>query len=184
MTNGHGFDYTVLLVFPGYGTERENAETIVESALDWLNANKEKPGFRFAPPVSAHLEIVSDADEARDRVDADDEVAMVLLHDVPEDERDALVRHCRTRDVAACYTVDTPRRRREDGPWKIVFRKRSENEAPAHQLAAETLTDPVGDDDDTGDRVGEVIAVLALGVMEHHWRKTLPERPALGDDET
>ena len=37
-----------------------------------------------------------------------------------------------------------------------------------------TLTDPDGEDEDTGGRVSEVIAVLALGVMEHHWRKTLP----------
>ena len=53
-------DYTVVFIFPGYGPERENAEAIVESALEWLNNNKEEPGFRFAPSVSAHLQIVSD----------------------------------------------------------------------------------------------------------------------------
>jgi hypothetical protein len=42
---------------------------------------------------------------------------------------------------------------------------------PAHRLAAETLTAPVGEDEETQGRVGELIAVLALGVMEHHWRK-------------
>ena len=30
MTRREEVDYTVVLVFPGYGTERENAETIVE----------------------------------------------------------------------------------------------------------------------------------------------------------
>jgi hypothetical protein len=173
MTGPAEVDYTVVLVFPGFGTERENAETIVECALDWLNTHKEKPGFRFAPPVSAHLEIVADTDEARDRVDADDGVAMVLLHDVADDERDALLRHCQARQVPACITVDAPRRagpRKE--PWKVVFRKRSPEDVPAHQLAAGTLTDPIADDEDTGGRVSEAIAVLALGVMEHHWRKT------------
>ena len=87
-------EYTVVLVFPGFGTERENAETIVESALEWLNNNREEPGFRFAPMVTAHLEIVQDADEARAAMEADEMVAMVILHDVPDDERDDLLRHC------------------------------------------------------------------------------------------
>jgi hypothetical protein len=100
---------------------------------------------------------------------------MVLLHDLAEDERDALARLCDERHVAVCYTVDAPRRvRRPDEPWQVVFRPRPKDEPPAHRLAAETLTDPVAEDDDTGARVSEVIAVLALGVMEHHWRKTLP----------
>jgi hypothetical protein len=168
-------EYTVLLLFPGFGTERENAVTVVESALDWLNANKEKPGFRFAPPVSARLEVVGDADEVRERVEADDGVAMILLHDLDEGERDALVRLGDERHVAVCYTVDAPRRvRRPDKPWQVVFRPRPKDEPPAHRLSAETLTGPVAEDDDTGARVSEVIAVLALGVMEHHWKKTRP----------
>ena len=72
------FDYTVVLVFPGFGDERENAETIVESALEWLNTFKDEPGFRFAQQVSAHLEIAQDADEARARIEMDDSVAIVL----------------------------------------------------------------------------------------------------------
>jgi hypothetical protein len=168
-------DYTVVLVFPGFGAGRESAETIVESALDWLNTNKEKPGFRFAPPVSAHLEIVPDADEARARIDADDSVAMVMLHDLAEDERDALLRHCEARQISACMTVDAPRPARlRKGPWQVVFRRKPAGEVPAHRLAAETLTAPVGDDEETGGRVGEVIAVLALGVMQHHWGKISP----------
>jgi hypothetical protein len=100
---------------------------------------------------------------------------MVLLHDLPDDERDALIRHCRSRDIAACYTEDAPRRtRRRKGPWQIVFRSKSADEVPAHRLLAETLTAPVGEDEETGSRVGELIAVLALGVMEHHWRKNPP----------
>jgi hypothetical protein len=166
-------EYAVVLVFPGFGTERENAETIVECALDWLNTHKDKPGFRFAPPVSAHLEIVADADEARERIDADEGVATVLMHDLDDDERDALLRYCRDRQVPACITVDAPRRTGQKGPWKVVFREKRTQELPAHQLAAGTLTDPIGEDEeDNGGRVSEAIAVLALGVMEHHWRKT------------
>jgi hypothetical protein len=168
-------DYTVVLVFPGYGSERENAETIVESALDWLNTHKEKPGFRFAGPVSAHLEIVADIDEVRERIESDDSLAMVLLHDVDDDERDDLLRDCQARHVSACYTVDAPRHTGpRQGPWKVVVRQRTPEDVPAHRLAGGTLTDPVVEDEDTGGRVSEVIAVLALGVMEHHWRKTLP----------
>jgi hypothetical protein len=172
MTDHQEVEYTVLLVVPGFGAERENAEAIVESALDWLNNNKEEPGFRFAPPVSAHLEVVPDADEARASIAADEGVAMVLLHDLPDDERDELVRDCAARHIAACYTVDAPRRAGPPkGPLQVVFRSRPAGEVPAHRLAAETLTAPVGEDEETGARVGEVIAVLALGVMGHHWEK-------------
>ena len=168
-------DYTVVLVFPGFGAERESAEAVVESALDWLNTYKETPGFRFARPVSAHLEIVSDADEVRDRIEADESVAMILLHDLDDDERDALVRLCNARQVGACYTVDAPRPRRpRKEPMKVVFRRKEPGEASAHTLCAETLTAPVGDDEDTQGRVGEVIAVLALGVMSYHWGRNPP----------
>jgi hypothetical protein len=165
-------EYTVVLIFPGFGAERENAETVVESALDWLNANKEEPGFRFAPEVSARLEIVPDADEARGRIESDDRVAMVLLHDLDDDERDALVRDCHARHIAACYTVDVPRpARRRKEPWKLVISKKTSDEPPAHRLTADTLTGPVGDDEEMGDRVGQLVAVMALGVMQHHWEK-------------
>jgi hypothetical protein len=172
------FEYTVVLVFPGFGAERENAEAVVESALDWLNTCKEEPGFRFAPPVSAHLEIVHGADEARARVEEDEGVAMVLLHDLADDERDALLRLCQARDVSACYTVDVPRRpgpRKE--PLRVVLRSKPADGVSAHTLNAETLTAPVAEDEETQGRVGEVIAVLALGVMTHHWGKHPPRRP-------
>jgi hypothetical protein len=165
-------DYTVVLVFAGFGAEREHAETIVESALDWLNTNKEEPGFRFAPPVSAHLEIVQDADEARARMEGDESVALVILHDLDEDERDDLVRECEKKHISACYTVDVPRPRgRRKGPWKVVVRSEPSKEPPAHQLCAETLTGPVGEDKEAGERVGELIAVVALGVMSYHFAK-------------
>jgi hypothetical protein len=57
---------------------------------------------------------------------------------------------------------------------QVVFRRRPEGEVSAHTLCAETLTGEVAEDDETGDRVGEVIAVLALGVMSHHWQKKHP----------
>jgi hypothetical protein len=57
----------------------------------------------------------------------------------------------------------------------VVFRGKPDDkeEAPAHRICAETLTDPIEEEDeeDTGGRVGQLIAVLALGVMEHHWLK-------------
>jgi hypothetical protein len=101
-------DYTVVLVFPGFGVEREHAETIVESALCWLNTCKDKPGFRFAAPVCAHLKLVQDADEARATIAADKSVAMVLVHDLADDQRNSLLRHCENRQISACHTVDAP----------------------------------------------------------------------------
>ncbi len=175
MVRPQEIDYTVILVFPGFGDERENAESIVESALHWLNNNKDEPGFRFAPPVSAHLERVQDADEARALMASDENVAMVIVHDLPDDERDALVRQCYANNIGTCYTVDAnqPARRRR-GPWQIVFRKKSGEDLPAHRLVAETLTAPVAEDEETGERIGEVIAVLALGIMGYHWEKEPP----------
>jgi hypothetical protein len=169
-------DYTVILVFPGFGDERENAETIVESALEWLNNNREEPGFRFAPWVTAHLEIVATTEEARERIETDESVAMVILHELDEEERDAMLREVAERHIAACITVDGQRRRRRrKGPWRIVFRNKPTNEPPAHQVASETLTGPVAEDDEeTGERIGQFIAVMALGVMEHHWGKSDP----------
>jgi hypothetical protein len=178
MSSPEDVDYTVILVFPGFGPERENAEAIVESALEWLCTFKDEPGFRFAQPVSAHLETAQDGDEVRERIESDDSVAMVILHDLPEDERDALVRDCEALEIGACITVDARRPKgRRRGPWKVVFRSRPADEPRAHRLAAETLTAPVDDDEETGARVGEVIAVLALGVMQHHWAKTPPSIP-------
>jgi hypothetical protein len=171
MIGDEEFDYTVLLVFPGYGTERENAEMIIEMALDWLNTHKEKPGFRFAPPVSAHLELLNDAEDAQARIEEDNSVATVILHDVDDDDRDALLRECHRREIGACYTVEAPRPAREKGPMKVVFRKREPGDIRAHQLCAETLTAPVEEDENTSDRAGEVVAVLALGVMQYHWRR-------------
>jgi hypothetical protein len=171
-------EYAVVLVFPGFGPERENAEAIVESALEWLNTNREEPGFRFAPTVTAHLEIVPDADGARAVMEADEQVAMVILHDLADDERDDLLRECLARKVGACVTIDGRRPRRRKGPWKVVFRKNEPNDLPAHTLVAETLTAPVGEDDEeTGERVGELIAVMALGVMAHHFDRRPPRRP-------
>jgi hypothetical protein len=169
-------EYTVILVFPGYGEERENAEAIVEAALEWLNNNKEEPGFRFAPPVSAHLEIVPDTDEARARIETDEYVAMVLLHDLDVAERNDMIRHCRARHIPTCFTEDGPRPRRRKGPWKIVFRnKPDKDDVPSHRIVASTLTAPIDEEDEeTGDRVGQLIAVMALGVMEHHWGKNMP----------
>ncbi len=127
-------EYTVVLIFPGFGTERENAETIVESALQWLNTFRENPGFRFAPYVSAHLEMVQDADEARERIESDDHVAMVLVHDLPDDERDDLLRFCEARHISAGHTVDVPRRPGpRKGPMKIVFGRTPSDRPPAHR---------------------------------------------------
>jgi hypothetical protein len=165
------YEYTVLLVFPGFGDERDNAETIVEAALEWLNTYKDEPGFRFAPYVGAHLEIVPDVDEVRARIEAGDSVAMVLLYDVPEDERNDLVRDCETRAIAACVTTDSPRSGPRKGPWQVVIRSKPSSDVPAHRISGATLTDPIEEDEeDTGSRVGELIAVMALGVMSHHFR--------------
>jgi len=177
-------DYTVVFIFPGYGTERENAETIVESALEWLNNNKEEPGFRFAPSVSAHLQIVQDTDEARVLMETDDSVAMILMHDVPDFERDALLLTCLERDIGACYTEHVKRlRKRRRGPMQVVFSKEPSDEPPAHKLVADTLIGPVAEDEETGSRIGEVIAVIALSVMTHHWRKCEPTDPFSDLDE-
>ena len=177
MTRQQDVDYTVILVFPGFGTERECAESVIENALEWLNTNKDEPGFRFAYPVSAHLETVLDLDAAHDRIDADELVATIILHDVDEDECKEFARECDARDIAVGCTIDAPRPTgKSDAPWELVIRpKGSSPEAPLHRVCAETLTAPVGDDDDTGKRIGEMIAVLALGVMEHHWRKHPPK---------
>jgi hypothetical protein len=166
-------EYTIIMVFPGYGEERENAEMIVEAALEWLNNNKEEPGFRFAPPVSAHLEIVPDAEQARERMEADPLVAMVIMHDFDDAEREEMIQFCGRRHIPTAYTEDVPKPRRRKGPWRIIFRnKPPEHEVPSHRLIASTLTAPVDEEDEeTGDRVMQLIAVMALGVMEHHFGK-------------
>ena len=172
-------DYTVILVFPGFGAEREFAEDLIESALEWLNTYKDEPGMRFAPHVSAHLEIVQDADEARDRIASDPQVAMVIAHGLDEVERDALFWECEAQQIPRCTTVETaasdrseartdPRRRRE---LKVVFRRRDPDEISAHTLSEETLTAPLDDEEAVADRIGQLITVLALGVMDADFRR-------------
>ena len=84
-----------------------------------------------------------------------------------------MIRFCGRRHIPTAYTVDAPRPRRRKGPWRIVFgNKPPEHEVPSHQLVASTLTAPVDEEDEeTGDRIMQLIAVMALGVMEHHFGK-------------
>jgi hypothetical protein len=175
-------EYTVLLVSATFGEPRENAEQVIEEALNWLNTFREEPGFRFAPNVTAHLEIVPDVEEARARLEGDESLAMMILHDLDDEERLALTHDCRQRDVAVCRTVPAadhpePPRRNRNQPMKVVIRKREEGEEPpAHTILDTTLTAPLEDEEEAGDRIGQLIAVMALGVMEHHWKEQPPRR--------
>jgi hypothetical protein len=179
MTNPPTFQYRVVLVFPGFGTERENAETIVEEALAYLNTHKEKPGFRFAPPVSAQLEIVPDVEQAQAKLLTDDSVAMMILHDLDEEERLAFTWECVEQGVPVCQTMptadrpDKPRRARDKSRgWTFELRMPSGDEPRAHKIPETTLTDTLDDDEEMlVERVQQLIAVMALGVMEYHWRR-------------
>src|SRR5438067_1917523 len=91
--------YKVILVLPHFGAERENAEQIVGAALDYLNTHRDKPGFRFAPYVSAQLEIISDAEQAQTLLDNEDAIAMMILHDLSEYDTVALLHECYARGV-------------------------------------------------------------------------------------
>jgi hypothetical protein len=174
-------EYQVLLLFPGFGEEREHAEQIIEEALGYLNTQREEPGMRFAPNVRARLEIVSDIDQAYAKLDNDDDLATMILHDLTEEEKRALTLACQAKDVPVCHTVSGPKppkrrpsRRRE--PLKVVFRQRRDDDEPlAHRILESTLTGSLDtDEDELADRIGQMITVLALGVMEHHWRQSPP----------
>jgi hypothetical protein len=176
-------EYKVLLIFPGFGEERQNAETIVEEALQHLNTYKEEPGFRFAPNVSASLDIVLTAEEAYARLQSDDDLATMILHDLPEEEKIELTKACAAQGVPVCHTVyveEEPRRRRRSSregrrEWHLEFRQPKAKELRAHQIAESTLTASLDDDpEEVGERIGQLIAVLALGVMEFHWGRNPP----------
>jgi hypothetical protein len=128
--------------------------------------------------VSAHLETVLNVDAARERVETDDSVAMVMLHEADDEDGHELARECEERNIAVCFTIDAPRPTDDRPPsLKLELRKTPADEVRAHRICGETLTDSIADDeDDTGRRVWELIAVLALGVMEHYWRLNPPER--------
>jgi hypothetical protein len=184
MSTSENVEYQVVLVFPGFGTERENAEQVVEEALHYLNTEKDEPGMRFAQNVSARLEIVADAEQAHAKLETDDDLATMILHDLADDERTALTLACVAKGVPVCHTV-APREGESEEPrpaagkrreWKLVFTKKREgDDPPAHKITETTLTGPLdGNPDEVGARIGQVIAVLALGVMEHHWRRQPP----------
>src|SRR5437588_8325351 len=105
MQQRENVDYTVVLVSAGFGEEQENAEEVIEAALEHLNTYKDEPGFRFAYHVSAHLERVQDAEEAEAKLENDDTVAMMILHGLEDDERIALTRKCIARTVPVCRTT-------------------------------------------------------------------------------
>jgi hypothetical protein len=177
-------EYEVILVFPGFGDERENAEQIVEEALHYLNTEKDEPGMRFAQHVSARLEIVTDADQADARLQSDDDLATMILHGLPDDERAALTEACARKGVPVCHTVegeDRPRKRPRSSLtgqriMNVVFRKGKSEELPVHKILETTLTASLEDDqEELMDRVGQLIAVLALGVMEFHWKRNPPK---------
>jgi len=185
MSKPKDVEYTVVLVSSDYGESRENAEQVIEEALEYLNTHREQPGFRFAPNVSANLEIVPDVEEAQAKLRADDAVALMILHDLPDDERDAFTLECASQSVPVCHTTpasDQPeatqrpsRARKRD--WEIKIRKRTEADGPpVHRISETTLTAPLeGHPEELRDRVWQLIAVMALGVMEHHWTKNPPQ---------
>ena len=184
MSEHPNFEYTVILVFPGFGDERDNAEQIVEEALNYLNTQKDEPGMRFAYNVLARLEIVADVDEARARLESDDNLAMMILHDLDDEEKLGLTEECAERGVLVCHAEPgdgKPHKRPSSSggkprEWKVVISKRTGDEPRAHKILASTLTDPLDDEEAVMDRVGQLIAVLALGVMEHHWTRNPPHR--------
>jgi hypothetical protein len=177
-------EYKVVLVFPGFGDERDNAEQIVEEALNYLNTQKDEPGMRFAQNVSAQLEIVADADQAFARLQTEDDLATMILHDLDDEEKTALTAACAGKGIPVCHTQDagrkprSPRGRQKE--WKVVIKKGMADELRAHKILASTLTAPLeGDQEELMDRVGQLITVLALGVMEYHWTRNPPRHPAL-----
>lgn len=184
MSTQENVEYKVLLVFPGFGSERENAEEVIEAALEYLNTQKDEPGMRFAYPVFARLEIVSDADQALTSLRNDDDLAMMILHALDDEEKAALTEEAVSNNVPVCHTVEAepdqpkpprpPRGERRILP--VVFKeRRPEDGPPAHRICETTLTAPLDDDpEDVGDRIGQLITVMALGVMEHHWRLNPP----------
>lgn len=184
MSEPQEIEYKVVLVFPGFGDERENAEQVLEEALHYLNTQKDEPGFRFAYHVFARLEIVSDADQAQAMLETDDDLATLILHGLPEEEKMALTRECAARDIPVCHTMEPEGKpRKKPRPtqggrriMEVVFRERSDDEPRAHRIFETVLTDPLeGDQEELMDRFGQVIAVLALGVMEFHWRRNPPQ---------
>jgi hypothetical protein len=179
MSHLQDIEYAVVLLFPGFGEERDNAEQIIEEALQHLNTEKDEPGMRFAQNVFARLEIVTHVLDAETRLRDDEDLAMMILHDLPQEEMNELTRECVAKNVPVCQTVDVPedslperRPRRKDRGWKIVFSQRTDDKPPAHTIAGLTLTGSLDvDPEELGDRIGQLIAVMALGVMEHHWRR-------------
>lgn len=177
--------YTVVLVFPGFGPEREYAEDVVENALEYLNIPRYEPGMRFAPHVRAQLEIVMDAEQVMTRLDADEDVAIVIIHDLDEDEKTGLTEECAARGVSVCHTIETGGRPRKTRPrdkkgWTFQLRPKSEKGVSAHQVADSVLTTPPDDEEDWSDRVSQVIMVLALGVMQFHWSRNPPKYRPIG----
>src|SRR5438105_3427130 len=113
MSRLENVQYNVVLVFPGFGPEREYAEQVVEEALNYLNTPNYEPGFRFAPNVTARLELVAAADEAEARLEADDDLAMMILHDLDDEEKAALTAACVAQGVPVCHTVPGRKRARD-----------------------------------------------------------------------
>src|SRR5262249_10820942 len=112
------------------------------------------------------------------------DLAMMILHDLPDEEKAELTEECAEKDVPVCHTVapqENPRKERRSSRakqrrWKVVFRERTAEEPRAHRILESTLTAPPGDDQEEWmDRVGQLITVLALGVMEHHWTRNPPQ---------
>ncbi len=160
--------YTVVLVFPGFGEEREYAEQIVEGAIEHLNIPNYEPGFRFAPNVRAQLEVVGTTEQAYDKLESYDDLAMMILHDVEDDEKWALTAACEEKDVAVCHTFDAPerprKRRDKDKGWTFELRAKQDDRPSAHQIPARSLIAPPSEDEEEmSTRIWQVIAVLAMG---------------------
>lgn len=179
-------EYSVVLVSPGFGPERENAEQIVEEALNYLNTYRETPGLRFAPYVRANLEMATHLFELTERVESDDSLAMVILHEIPEEDSNDFIRACNAREVGVCRSV--PAAEDDDDPkplseFQFVLRAKKEGreEPSAHTIADSTLSAPLDESemDKIRNRIQQLIAVMALGVMQCHWSRHPPRYPTI-----
>jgi hypothetical protein len=95
----------------------------------------------LAYEVFAQLEIVADADEARDRLRNGPNLALMILHDLERVEKAALTRACERKVIPVCHTVQgeaerRPARRASGGRriMEVVFQVRGEPGPRAHRI--------------------------------------------------
>jgi len=177
----------ILLTAPSMAYPQiEHAQEVLNLALEALNSHELPPGMRFADNVTAELEVTNDLEQARNQV-KQKKTGLIIACGFAENAVRPLAELCRKHRLDFCHASEPlPEERSsieeqiatlgEDPhvmPVRFLTPEEAAKKFPGHSVDIATLTDATDISPEViGDRVGKMIGIIGLGVMQSHHSKS------------